>query len=275
MSDTVLLTRSAPHASSIRTFTIGIDGSQETELTDVNSCCGSWSPDGTIIVVPDAVGASRVVPATLNADGTSYAVHSIGPPTLSLGPAGWSPDGNKIAFEGWDDTDPTRTGLYVSEGSTLGDAAPVQITQAPVHDIPLGWSPDGARMLLIQGTRCPEGDCDGGDLYVVDSDGSDLIRLNPEGTFVSCCGPASWSPDGTQVAFGAPTLDAAGKADEVAGDVEQRSGIGLVGLVVTKCGFKPGLSLTGAGPAVRGQVGQLAEHLNCGARSCGQRGKER
>jgi Tol biopolymer transport system component len=46
---------------------------------------------------------------------------------------------------------------------------------------------------------------------VVDADGSHLSRLSPEGTFDSCCGPASWSPDGTQVTFGAPRLDAAGK----------------------------------------------------------------
>jgi Tol biopolymer transport system component len=141
-----------------------------------------------------------------------YTVHTIGPPTLNLPPAGWSRNGDKILFEGWDDTDPSRTGVYVSEGP-LTEAAPVQITTALVHDIALQWSPDGTRLLLIQVTRCPEGDCDGGDLYVVDSDGSDLIRLNPEGTFVACCGPASWSPDGTPVTFGAPSLDAAGAAD--------------------------------------------------------------
>jgi Tol biopolymer transport system component len=197
----------------LQTFTIGIDGSQETELTDLRDCCGSWSPDGTIIMAPDKLASSRLLPATVNTDGTSYAVHTIGPPTLNLAPAGWSPDGNKIAFEGWDDTDPSRTGIYVSEGFTLTEAEPVQITQALVHDIPLEWSPDGTRLLLIQVARCPEGDCDGGDLYVVDSDGSDLIRLNPEGTFVACCGPASWSPDGTQVTFGAPSLHAAGAAD--------------------------------------------------------------
>src|SRR6185369_10927781 len=45
------------------TFTIGIDGSRETELTDVHDCCGIWSPDGTIIVVPDGTAASRVLPA--------------------------------------------------------------------------------------------------------------------------------------------------------------------------------------------------------------------
>jgi len=196
-----------------RTFTIGIDGSEETELTDVHDCCGLWSPDGRIITVPDTLASSRLLPATVNPDGTSYAVYNIGPPTVNLPPAGWSPDGNKTLFEGWDDTDPGRTGLYVSEGFDLAKAVPVQITQALVHDIPLEWSPDGTRLLLIQVTRCANGDCDGGDLYVVDSDGSDLTQLNPEGTFAPCCGPASWSPDGTQVTFGAPSLDAAGAAD--------------------------------------------------------------
>jgi Tol biopolymer transport system component len=101
----------------------------------------------------------------------------------------------------------------VSEGFALAQAAPVQITHALLHDIGLEWSPDGTRLLLIQVTRCPEGDCNGGDLFVVDSDGSDLIRLNPEGAFAPCCGPASWSPDGTQVTFGAVRLDAAGAPD--------------------------------------------------------------
>ena len=161
---------------------------------------------------PATLASSRLLPATVNPDGTGYAVHTIGPPTLNLPPGAWSPDGNNIAFEGWDDTDPSRTGIYVSEGFTLAKAEPVQITQAAVHDIPLDWSPDGTRLLLIQVTRCPDGDCDGGDLYVVGSDGSTLTRLNPEGTFVSCCNPASWSPDGTRVTFGAPSLKAHGSA---------------------------------------------------------------
>ena len=32
-----------------------------------------------------------------------------------------------------------------------------------------------------------------GDLYVVGADGSDPVRLNPEGTFVGCCAPATSS----------------------------------------------------------------------------------
>ena len=144
----IVFTRTMP-VDDQRTFTIGIDGLQETELTDVNSCCGSWSPDGTIITVPDELAESRVLPATVNPDGTSYAVHSIGPPTLNLGPSGWSPDGNKFVFEGWDDTDPSRTGLYVSGGFSLTGAAPVQITKALLHDTALDWSPDGTRLLLI------------------------------------------------------------------------------------------------------------------------------
>jgi Tol biopolymer transport system component len=195
------------------TFTIVTDGSQETALADVHDCCGSWSPDGTIISVPDNLASSRLLPATLNVDGTGYVVHSVGLPTVNLAPAGWSPDGERFLFEGWDDTDPSRTGLYVSEGFDVADAAPVQITTAVAHDIALAWSPDGTRVLLIRVIRCPEDDCEVGDLFIVDADGSDLIQLNPEGTSVSCCSPASWSPDGTQVAFAGVSLDAAGAPD--------------------------------------------------------------
>jgi Tol biopolymer transport system component len=207
----ILFTRTLT-GDDLQTFTIAIDGSQETELTDVHDCCGSWSPDGTVISVPDKLASSRLVPATVNVDGTGYAVHSIGLPTVNLAPGGWSPGGERFLFEGWDDTDSSRTGVYVSEGFDLAKAAPVQITTAVEHDIALEWSPDGIRLLLIQVTRCSE-DCERGNLYVVDSDGSDLISLNPEGTFVSCCSPASWSPDGSQVTFGAISLDAAGAPD--------------------------------------------------------------
>jgi Tol biopolymer transport system component len=194
----ILFTRTTS-GDNLQTFTIGIDGSQQTELSDARDCCGFWSPDGTTIVVPDKLAASRLLPATLKPDGTGYTVYSIGPPTLNLPPAGWSPDGTQLLFEAWDDTRPDRTGVYVSEGLPLATAAPVQITHAPVHDIPLQWSPDGTRILLIRVTPCPEGDCEGGDLYVVDADGSDLTRLSPKGTFVACCGPAGWSPDASQV----------------------------------------------------------------------------
>ena len=212
MAPLILFSRTVP-GDRQRTFTIRIDGSGETELTDVNDCCATWFPDGTFIAAPDNQAASHLIPATVNPDGTGYEVHDIGLPTLNLPVMGWSPDGTRIAFEGWDDTDPSRAGVYVSEGSILAEATPVQITQALIHDIPLAWSPDGTRILLIQVTRCPTGDCDGGDLYVVDYDGSNLIRLNSEGSFVPCCGPASWSPDGAQIAFAALSFDATSGPD--------------------------------------------------------------
>jgi len=208
----VLFTRNLG-GSKAPTFTIGIDGSDETELTAVHDCCGTWSPDGTFIVVPDGVAESRVLPATIKPDGTGYVVHHIGPATLNLGFGGWSPAGTMTVFEAWDDTDASHTGIYVSKGFSLAKAVPVQITHAKRHDIGLGWSPDGTRLLLIQVSKCPDGDCDGGDLYVVNADGSRQTRLNPEGTFVSCCSPATWSPDGSQVAFGAQNLDSAGVRD--------------------------------------------------------------
>jgi hypothetical protein len=45
--------------------------------------------------------------------------------TLNLGPGAWSPNGARIAFEGWDETNPGRNGESASEIPSVGQRRPL------------------------------------------------------------------------------------------------------------------------------------------------------
>jgi Tol biopolymer transport system component len=111
----------------------------------------------------------------------------------------WSPDGTRYLAGGWDDSDPSRVGLYAL-GSIDGDRL-VRLTEpgAPPTDYPVGYSPDGSKVLFIR-EKEPYDHSGPMNVFVVGKDGSGLVRLNPPGTTSSLDGQ-SWSPDGEQVAF--------------------------------------------------------------------------
>jgi Tol biopolymer transport system component len=140
--------------------------------------------------------------ATLKPDGSDPEV--ISPPieTLNLGPGTPSLDGRWIAFDGWDETDPSRNGVYLG-GPDLTDLRFVTpLPDGTVRTEPFGVTPDGAHVLFFADRG--ETEHAAGDLYVVNADGTGLRQLNPPGTthnFVDV--PAgSLAPDGRQAAFG-------------------------------------------------------------------------
>jgi len=186
-------------------FTIKTDGTEEQALFTAEGCgCAHFSPDGTSVWTMGPTEHGTWSFSTMRHDGSQREV--ISPPieTLSLAQPVATADGQRIAFAGWDDTDPSRDGLYIASPD-LTDLTFVMATPPGTVAVePFAVTPDGSRVLFFNETGPFEGTTHAGDLFVVDSDGTNLRRLNPAGTKV---GFVDWpvgslSPDGRQVAFG-------------------------------------------------------------------------
>jgi hypothetical protein len=200
---TIVFDLAIPGADDHRLLTIAPDGTDQHEVRPTG-CCAHISPEGgRILLTVSTADGKRVTAATVNLDGSAYHELQIPDPTLWLAGDAWSPDGTRVASEGIDD-DPSRAGVYtrrVSDGLDL-----VRLTDpAELHDWPIAFSPDGSKMLFLRSV--PNGGVDDDmNLFVVNTDGTGLVRLNPPGTtsgFIDTpvVTTASWSPDSMQVAF--------------------------------------------------------------------------
>jgi hypothetical protein len=179
------------------------DGTNQEELADPGSyCCNARiSPDHTqILTMPGTDQTGAVRGGTLTLDGSEFELLPRPDKTLNLVPQVWSPDGTRIAFEGWDATDPSRTGVYTArvDGSDL-----VRVTTSPglPHDSALDYSPDGTQLVVYRAVRAePDFPIDlGGSLWVVNADGSDIHELDTGD--VRPWWQADWSPDGSKILF--------------------------------------------------------------------------
>ena len=129
-------------------FTILPDGSDRVRLTRCAVGGPEWSPDGTRLIFPAFAEDGRVTTATINADGTGFAVFEIPDPTLNVACWSWSPDGTRLVCESWDDTQPDRAGLY-TVSSTDGQELE-RLTANPYGGarLPGDFSPDGTRYVF-------------------------------------------------------------------------------------------------------------------------------
>jgi len=183
-------------------FTINPDGTGEQMLpTPFGAGSPRWSPDGTKISVE--LWLDGVRSAVMNPDGSGLKMLDPSP-ALELTCQAWSPDGKRLACAGFGGDPAVVDGVYTIRAKDGGDLK--QITTFPngtpdgqfTNDIPIGYSSDGSRILFDRNA-----DNDLGDLFVVNTDGSNLTQLNPDDLIIGSGSGASWSPDGTRVAFAA------------------------------------------------------------------------
>ena len=117
-SGTIVFNRLAPDSFAV--YRLDLETSTETQIRPVDDFV-TLSPDGsrffTAVPRPDD---GRIGPVTFNVDGSGYAMLPAPDETLQMGAGWWSPDGSRLLVGGWDDTDPSRGGLYTI-GSVDGD----------------------------------------------------------------------------------------------------------------------------------------------------------
>ncbi len=164
-------------------------------------CADRISPDRSrILVMPGTDDTGSVRGGTLALDGSDFELLPRPDETLNLVPQAWSPDGERIAFEGWDESDPSRTGIYTArtDGTDL-----LRVTTSPglPHDSALDFSPDGTQLVFYRAVRAePDFPIDiGGSLWIVNVDGTDPHQLDTGD--VRPWWTARWSPDGSTIVF--------------------------------------------------------------------------
>jgi WD40-like Beta Propeller Repeat len=171
-----------PEIEAYNLFTVEPDGTDMLDL-GVNTDVLAWSPGGTKILITDlTTGQGNLRPATINPDGSGFTrLDGTPDPLLDLGCGAWSPDGARIACEGFNDDHPEVDGLYTLRASDGGD-----LVRVAGRGIPYDYSPDGSQIVFGRD----------GALFVVNTDGSGLRRITPERFVTSDLPGGSWSPDG-------------------------------------------------------------------------------
>jgi Tol biopolymer transport system component len=177
-------------------FTVNPDGTNEAQVLSGAAECPRWSPGGARILVCVADPGGLVRPATVRPDGSGFALLENPDRSLNLGCWAWSPNGARLACEGWDDTNPNRPpGVFTVRSADGGGLVRVTANPNGNHDIPGDYSPGGGRIVFL---RVTDSDSESGTLFVVNAGGSGLRRITAPG-FAEDSG--SWSPDGKWILF--------------------------------------------------------------------------
>ncbi len=154
----------------------------------------AWSPDGSRLAYLGPLGGRGAGLWVMSIDGSHQRMLSPEPYGLG-GSLTWSPDGREILATGLADPDTVARRPLEAIIAFAADGSG-QRNLLEGEDIAGGsarWSPDGTQIVFARG---PDGYAT--DIYVMDSDGSDVHRLT---MWDGYDGDPFWSPDGTRILF--------------------------------------------------------------------------
>jgi Tol biopolymer transport system component len=181
-------------------FTVRPNGSEIHDL-HVAATCAVWFPDGSKILITNDAAVGRgtpLRPAVVDPDGSNLRpLDATRNPDLNLGCGDVSPDGTRIALEGFGQSGhPELNGIYSVRTSDGGGL--IRLLKGPVS--PPRYSPDGTRLSFFD-TKEGVSPTGSGALFVMGADGADPVRITPWGY---AFGDHAWSPDGTWIVFQRP-----------------------------------------------------------------------
>jgi len=217
----ILFMRSESDGGIEHYFTINSDGTDEREIYTAQGCgCAHWMADGSRVMSLGESGEDVWSLMTIRPDGSDRVVVPTPIKTLSLAVGATTLDGKWLAFNSWDNVVPSNAGLYIAHPDLTKLRLVVPLQEGINATEPFGVTPDGSKVVFFAETGKAAGMTHGGDVYVVNADGSHLRRLNPTGTKTGFIGPPviSLSPDGRKAAF-AVADDGVYVADLETGDV--------------------------------------------------------
>ena len=173
-------------------YAVEPDGQGEYRIVgdQVSAREAAWSPNGKYVLI-------RMTDDEL--DGFVYYVTTVDrqagfklftPPSLTASQGVWSPNSDRFAYMARPAGSDDGRSLYITD---LGNGVPRRVASSVGSVVDVAWSPSGDR-LLIRSSEHPDND----GLYVVNVDGTDLLRVTPETLDV---GAGWWSPNRDRVVY--------------------------------------------------------------------------
>jgi len=183
-------------------YVMNSDGSDVVQLTknSIVDLDPSWSPDGKKIAFRSGSSVTNTGIYVMNADGSN--LKRLAYPHAIISNQAWSPDGSKIVFA------MGGSEIYVmnsADGSNKRRLiSPAYSKGIKMDDCSPAWSPVGDKIVFYSFRHgfleiTPGRYGAYGEIYVMDSDGSNLVRLTNDPYHTDYV--PSWSPDGTKIAF--------------------------------------------------------------------------
>lgn len=196
-SSKIVFTRHPYNSTVGNTFTIRPDGSELTQLTDLQRSISQaiFSPDGTRIaytVVGGTDPASIVSISIMEADGSNpMDLTSAIAPTTSH--PMWAVDGKSIFFYALAENSQWDIYRINDDGSE-----PVKLTDDPLKQSYPALSPDGTKILFI---GLEEWNGEAFNIYTMNADGSNVVKYqNYHGTSMHPIN-VRWHPDGRHISY--------------------------------------------------------------------------